>query len=283
MSKVAVVTDTIACLPPELAREYGIVIVPVCLIINGKSYRDGIDINNDEFWKQFDSMQSFSTNAALPGDFLNAFQEAGNKADDIACSLVSKAMSATFQSAVQGRELLKSDNPRLNVEIVDSRTATGAEGFVALEAARAAQAGKSLAEVVQVMQNMITRAKWVCGMETTKYIIKIGRAPKTVPTEIFLQMKPMIAQLHNTGMVEDAGVAPGKQECFQKMVDMVGENSDLTKPLHVIVHYTNNIEDGRQLVKMIEAKYKPVEIYLTPYSAVMCGTTGPCNAIAFFS
>jgi fatty acid-binding protein DegV len=120
-------------------------------------------------------------------------------------------------------------------------------------------------------------------METTKYLIKIGRAPKTLPIEVFQQIKPMIAMLHATGLVEDPGAARSKEESFQKMVDMIGQNTDLSKPLHVMVHYTNNIADGEKLVSMVKAKYDPVEIYLTPYSAVMCGTTGPCNAVAFFS
>ena len=283
MSKVAIVTDTISCLPPELVKEYGITIVPIFLLINGKSYRDQVDMNNDDFWKQFDTMQSFSTNAAIPGDFVTAFKEAGKQANDIVCTLVSKSLSATYQSAVQACELLKLENSRLNIELIDSRTATGAEGFIALEGARAARAGKSRVEVVEAMQDMIKRAKWVNSMDTTKYIIKIGRAPKTVPTEVFLQVKPMIAQLHNTGVVEDMGVARSKEESFQKMVDIVGQNSDLSKPLHVMVHYTTNIEDGRQLMEMIKARYQVAEIYMTPYSAVMCGTTGPCNAVSFYS
>jgi DegV family protein with EDD domain len=283
MSKIAIVTDTIACLPPRLVSEYGIRIVPVCILINGKSYRDGIDMNNEDFWKQFDSMQTFSTNAALPGDFVSAFEELGKEAEHIIVTLVSKALSATYQSAVQAREIMKGDKFKPEIDILDSRTATGAQGYVALEGARAARAGKSPAEVLQVMEDVITRAKWVTGMETTKYIIKIGRAPKTIPTEVFLQMKPMIAMLHNTGLVEDMGVARGKEECFQKLVDAVGQNSDQSRPLHVMVHYTNHIEDGQQLAKMVEDKYHPAELYLTPYSAVMCGTTGPCNAIAFFS
>jgi len=283
MSNVAIVTDTISCLPPELVKEYGITIVPIFLLINGKSYRDQVDMNNDDFWKQFDTMQSFSTNAAIPGDFVTAFKEAGKQAKDIVCTLVSKSLSATYQSAVQACELLKLENSRLNIELIDSRTATGAEGFIAVEGARAARAGKSRVEVVEAMQDMIKRAKWVNSMDTTKYIIKIGRAPKTVPTEVFLQVKPMIAQLHNTGVVEDMGVARSKEESFQKMVDIVGQNSDLSKPLHVMVHYTTNIEDGRQLMEMIRARYQVAEIYMTPYSAVMCGTTGPCNAIAFYS
>jgi fatty acid-binding protein DegV len=93
----------------------------------------------------------------------------------------------------------------------------------------------------------------------------------------------MIAQLHDTGFVEDMGAARGKEECFQKLVQMVGENTDLTRPLHVNVHYTNNIADGRRLLEMVKARYNCAEIYLTPYSAVMCGTTGPCNAISFYS
>jgi DegV family protein with EDD domain len=228
-------------------------------------------------------MQTFSTNAALPGDFVNAFRAASREADSIVCTLVSKALSATYQSAVQAVEILKAEIPNLNVQILDSKIATGAQGYVVLEGAKAAKAGKNLNDVVEIMQDISKRAKWVNSMETTKYLIKIGRAPKTIPTEVFLQVKPMIAMLHHTGLVEDAGVARTKEESFQKMVNMVGENSDLTRPLHVMVHYTRSIEDGKLLVEMIKAKYQPIELYMTPYSAVMCGSTGPCNAIAFYS
>jgi DegV family protein with EDD domain len=283
MSHVAVVTDTISCLPSDLVKQYGIKVVPTVLLINGKSYRDQIEIKADDFWKQFDSMQTFSTSAVMPGDFIKIFQEAGKESSDIVCTLVSKAMSATYQTAVRSREMLKSENPQLNIEIVDSKTAAGAEGFVALEGARAAQAGKGLSEVVRVMQDLTVKVKWVCGLETTKYLIKAGRAPKTIPTEVFLQVKPIIAQIHGTGMVEDAGVARGKEECFQKLVQLVGENTDLTRPLHVNVHYTQNIEDGLKLMEMVKAQYKCEEIYLTPYSPVMGGSVGPCNAISFYS
>jgi DegV family protein with EDD domain len=283
MSKIAFVTDTISYIPPHLLKEFKIRLVPTCLIIDGKSYRDGIDIDNDEFWNRFDSMKTFSTAAASTGDFVNVFKEAGKDADTVICTLVSKALSATNTAAVQAKKIVQEENPKANIEIIDSKTGTGAEGFIVLEGARAARDGKSLAEVLEVMQVMITRAKWVNAMETTKYLIKIGRAPKTLPIEVFQQIKPMIAMLHATGLVEDPGAARSKEESFQKMVDMIGQNTDLSKPLHVMVHYTNNIADGEKLVSMVKAKYDPVEIYLTPYSAVMCGTTGPCNAVAFFS
>lgn len=283
MPEVAIVTDTIACLPPEVVKEYGITVIPIVLTIDGKSYRDMIDMNNKDFWERFESIKSFGTSAPSPGDFMAAFKAAGKTSNEIVCTLVSKALSATYQSAVQACSFLKAENPALKVDIVDSRTAIGAEGFVVLEGARAARAGKSKAEVIETMQDMIKKVRWINGMETTKYIIKIGRAPKTVPTEIFAQLKPMIAQLHNTGVVEDIGVARSKEECFQKIVDTIGQYADPGKPLHVNVHYTDNIENGHKLTEMIKAKYQVAELFLTPYSAVLCGTTGPCNAVSFYS
>ena len=282
MSRVAVVTDTISCLPPEAVEEYRIIVVPTVLVIDGKSYRDQIDMNNDEFWKQFESMRSFSTSSPSPGDFLAAFKKAGKDTNEIVCVLVSKALSGTYQAAMQACAVLKADNSPLNIDVMDSRTAIGAEGFIALEGARAARAGIGKSEVVYVMQDMTTKVKWINSLETSKYIIKIGRAPKTVPAEVFLQLKPMIAQLNNTGVVEDVGAARSKEESFEKMVDTIGKYSDPGKPLHVNVHYTNNIEDGRKLTEMIKAKHSVAEVFLTPYSALLAGTTGPCNAVSFY-
>ena len=80
-------------------------------------------------------------------------------------------LSATHEAAVQGAETIKSENPNINIEIVDSKTATGALGFVVLEAARAAKAGKSLADVVQVVQDMLSRVKFFMSPDTLKYLI----------------------------------------------------------------------------------------------------------------
>ena len=65
MPKVGIVTDSISSLTPEKVKEYGIRIVPVSLNINGKSYRDLIDLTPDDFWKMFPGIKEFSTGALL--------------------------------------------------------------------------------------------------------------------------------------------------------------------------------------------------------------------------
>jgi DegV family protein with EDD domain len=280
---VVIITDTNNCLPPELIQELDIRIIPLRLIIDGKEYRDQIDIHTDEFWKGFDDYEQISNAPPTPGDFLEAFKEAGRRTDSIACVLVSKALSAVYKMAVVAAEIVSSENPTLKIQVIDSKTAAGAQGFIALEAARAARAGKSLVEVVRVIQDMVGRAKWVCAVETTKYLIKSGRVPAVLAQKGMLDLKPIIAQLHGTGLVENLGMVKSKPEYFLKLMEVLGENIDINRPLHAMVHYTNNYADGQELIAMVQTKYLCEEIYLTPYSPVLSWTSGPSLAISFFS
>lgn len=283
MSKVGIVTDSICCLPEELIKQYGIRIVPLPLSINGKTYRDKFEITTDEFWKMFPSMKEFTTGAPPLGEYTQVFEELAKSTDSIACFLVSKSLSATHEAAVQAKETFKKQNPKINIEVVDSRNAAGAQGFTVLEAARAAESGKSLAEVVEVAQSMIPRAKFVCAMETLKYLIRSGRAPKTAVIGDMLQVKPIIGMVNNTGIVENLGRAMGKQKVMAKMVEMVKEYTDTTKPLHINAHYTNDIKDGEKVRDMVTSQFKCEEVFLTPYTPVMCGHTGPVVALSFYS
>lgn len=151
MARVRIVTDTTSCLPPELIQKYGITIIPCGLVIDGIPYRDCIDITLEQICLLFQDMKKQPTTSAIsPGDFLNVFKELGETTDSIVCILVTKALTATQESAYQARRLIRPENPALNIEIVDSKTSAGALGFIVLQAARAAEEGKDIAQVVQV-------------------------------------------------------------------------------------------------------------------------------------
>jgi len=153
-------------MPPDLINRLNIRVVPMGLIIDGQSYRDQVDIQPDEFWARFNTIKKFTSSAPTPGDFVKAFNEVARETNRIACVVISKALSATYQSAVQAREIFKVENPQVNIEIIDSKAFTGAEGFVAIEGARAAQAGQTLSGVVEVMQDIVGRVKSIAGLET---------------------------------------------------------------------------------------------------------------------
>ncbi len=283
MSKIGIVTDTTSCLPPELVKEYDIRIVPVGLVIGGKHYQD-TDLTNEEFWQLFYAANgSTSTTAVSPGDFASVFEELSKSCDSIVCIVVSKALSATFTAATQGKELVREKNPEIKIEIVDSRTSTGALGFVVIETARAARAGKSFDEVVQVANDMIPRVKFVTAMDTLKYLIKSGRAPKTAVIGDLLGVKPIIGMVSNTGLVENLGRVRGKQKALAKIVELAREHIEPGKPVHAMFHYTDGVAAGETLREMITSQIDCTEVYLTPYTPVMASSTGPVVAFAFYT
>jgi DegV family protein with EDD domain len=283
MAKVGIVTDTICCLDPEKVKEYGIRMVPVSLNINGKTYRDLVELTPDGFWKMFPGIKEFSTSAPAIEEYTSIFKELGQATDSIACTFVSRALSATGEVALQAREIFQKEHPGVKIEIIDSRTAAGAQGFITLEMARAAEAGKSLAEVVQVANEMIRKVRFVCALETLKLLIKIGRAPKTAYMGELFGVKPIIGMVNNTGLVENLGRARGMEKTMHKMVELMGQYVDANQPAHVAVHYSNSVSDGEALKKLVTSRFNCTELYFTPYSPVMCGAVGPTVAVAFYA
>lgn len=283
MAKVAIVSDTISCLPPDKLQEYGIKLVPVVMTIDGKPYRDVVDMNPDDFWKMFPEIKELTTAAPALGDYTKVFEELSQTTDNIVCTVVSKALSATYEVAVQARDMFVKEHPNVKIEIIDSRTAAGAEGFIVLEMAKAAETGKSLEEVVQVGNEMIPRVRFVCALETMKLLIKIGRAPKTAYMGELFQVKPIIGMVNNTGLVESLGRARGMEKTMVKVVELMGQYLTPDKSAHVFVHYTNSISDGEKLKNLVTTKFNCTELYFTPYSPLMGGAVGPVIAAAFYS
>ena len=283
MPKIGIVTDTTSCLPPELVKEYDIRIMPVGLVIGGKHYQD-TDLTNEEFWQLFYAANgSTSTTAVSPGDFASVFEELSKSCDSIVCIVVSKALSATFTAATQGKELVREKNPEIKIEIVDSRTSTGALGFIVIETARAARADRSFEEVIQVANDMIPRVKFVTAMDTLKYLIKSGRAPKTAVIGDVLGVKPIIGMVSNTGLVENLGRVRGKQKALAKIAELAREHIEPGKPVHAMFHYTDGVAAGETLREMITSQIDCEEVYLTPYTPVMASSTGPVVAFAFYT
>jgi DegV family protein with EDD domain len=283
MPKVAIVTDTISCIPPDLVKKFNIHVIPANLVIDGKNYRD-TELTNDEFWKLFyQTKNQITTNAVNPSDFEALFSQLAKNSEGIVCILVSKQLSATNNSAQRAKETLKQKIPALKIEIIDSASATGAQGFIVLEAARAAQAGQAFNEVVKIAQEMTSRVKFLTVMQTLKYLIRSGRAPKSAVIGNWLHVKPIIGMVNGSGLVENLGRERGNDKAIEKIVGMVKDYTDTTKPLHVMVHYTDGIAIGEKIKDMVTSRYNCSEVYLTPYTPVMTSQTGPVVAIAFYS
>ncbi|MFC1918536.1 DegV family protein [Chloroflexota bacterium] len=285
MPKVSIVTDSTNCLPAELIKEYDVRVVPYHIIMEGKDCRDQVDITPAEFWQRFSSLKELSTTGVpSPAELENIFTELAKNTDSIVCIHISKTLSAILETVNVAKEIVMENHPNLKIDYIDSRNSAGALGFIVLEAARAAKSGKNSADIIKIAQDLVPKVKLMFALDTLKYLIKGGRAPKTAVVGEFLQVKPIISIDSDTGLVTSLGKERGKRKAMLKMVDMVKDYANVSKPLHVIVHYTDCIEDGIELREKITSRYKCTdEVYLTDLTPVMTAHTGPAVGLSFYS
>ena len=271
--KVAIVADSIACLTKELVEQYGITIAPIPITFQGKIYRDWVDITPTEAYELFlKDPDSFKTAGASPGIFLEAYRQASKRAKNILCITISAKISGACEAAKQAVEEARKEMPQLSIEVMDSQTVTASEGLVALAAARADEAGKSLAEVVKVAEEMRDRVTFLALLDTIRHVYRTGRIPKiAAQAGSMLGIKPILTS--SGGLIKFAGAVRSRAHGIEKLLKImrgkVGES-----PAHVIVMHAYAPEDAEKLKERVAAEFNCAELWITEFSPVMGYATG---------
>lgn len=134
MVKIAVITDSVGCLTPELLQKYGIIVAPVQITWDRKTYRDGVEMTAQEFYRRLRTSKTLpTTSSGIVGEYVQIFEGLRGKVDGALVLTFSSGLGVSYASAGNARDIVK----ELPVEIIDTRTIMMAQGFVVLEAAKA--------------------------------------------------------------------------------------------------------------------------------------------------
>jgi DegV family protein with EDD domain len=274
LPKVAIVTDSVACLTRELVEQYGISILPVYFYFGDKLYRDWVDITPSEAYELFlKDPTAFKTSGINPTDCLETYRQVSNHYTDILCVTLSSKLSMVYNSALEAEESAKGELPQTSIVVVDSRTATAAEGFVALAAARAAEAGKSLDEVVKRAEAVRDKVCVVALMDTIRYVYRSGRIPKiAAKAGSMLNIKPVMTI--SSGSVRFRGAVRSREHGVERVIKITKDRVK-QKPVHMAVMHAYAPADAEKLKEIVSAEFNCVELWVTEFSPVMgyaCGT-----------
>ncbi|MFC2015053.1 DegV family protein [Chloroflexota bacterium] len=200
---IKIVTDSTSDLPAALAQEKGITVMPVYVNFGSETYRDRVDIFEDEFYSKLEnSSQQPSTEPPTPEDFADVYRSISNEADGIVSIHVSTKLSATCNSAQRGRELANTDCP---IEIIDSETVTMGLGLLVLAAQDYVNSGKSFNEVTEEIKRMISSIQLLGLLDTLKYLAEGGRIGKaSALLGSVLSIKPLLT-------ISDGEIVPAGQ------------------------------------------------------------------------
>lgn len=283
MGKPGIITDSIHGLSPDLIKQHDIRVAPMGVNVNNKGYRDMVDIMPADIYKLLKEMKTpGTTSAPSPGDFLNLYEALAQGTDSILYIGVSKALSAIHDVADQARRIFQEDHPGVIIELVDSKNCLGALGYMALEAARASESGKSLKEVVELVQGMEPKVKYVAILQTLEHLVRIGRMPRNALSAQTSSLRPIIGMTDESGSVQNITAAP-RQQALQKLMQLAGKHIDSTRPVHAIIHYSEDKAEAEELKTLFTKTYNCVEFYMTEYSpAALCGT-GLMTGLSFYN
>ena len=274
-TKVAIVTDTTACIPQEMVSKYGIELVPVDFIFGDEVYRDGIDMSPAEFYARLRQAKKLpTTSGSLPGPFLEAYRRASQRAGSILCITAPSKLSGMFNSAQLAAKTAKEALPNVVIELLDCSTAAAGQGLVVLSAARAAALGKNLAEVVATARRVMPRVNLFATLDTLRYLVKGGRVPKAAGlASSLLQIKPIFTI--NSGEALPVVNVRTISSAIKRMLKIMEQKTVKGQPLHVAVMHADSLDKAMALSKEISHRFDCTELFITEFTPVMGVHTGP--------
>jgi DegV family protein with EDD domain len=245
MMAVQVITDSTADMPDGMAEELGIRVVPIYLRFGDKFYRDGLDISKDEFYAMLETAPVHpATSQPNPEDFSAVYKECCRNKDGAVSIHISSRISGTYNSANIAKKTLENCEC---LEIIDSRFNSGGLGLVVTAAAKAAQAGAALSEVVNEAKKAVNSVRMFGMFETMKYLARSGRVNKTIAAASrILNVMPLLT--FHEGEIVRAGLVRSINKGMEKIYEFVKSNAPVAD---ITIVHSKVIEQALELKRKL--------------------------------
>ncbi|XCP86439.1 DegV family protein [Roseburia hominis] len=222
-------------------KEKNMELLPISIAIGEKTYVDGIDMGRDEFYEILERSGEFpKTSQPSPQEFLDVFEDAKEKGDELICILLSSGLSGTRQTAVMAKSMVDYEQ----IHIIDSLSATYTIKEMADYACKLRADGKTAKEIVTAVEEMKSKVKVVAALDTLEYLGRGGRISKTVATiGDMANIKPIIT-VTEKGEIGMLGKCIGRNKAISYIIKHLQElEIDPDFPVYVIYSYgTDNCQ-----------------------------------------
>jgi len=268
-----IVSDRGMDMAPEQMAGLDIHLVPLTLTLDGKTYRSGVDIQPDEFYRLLSATESFpTTSQPSAGDFAELYRKLAVTDPEILSIHISSGLSGTLSSARTGAKMV----PEANVTHVDTKTLSGAEGWQVEAAARAAKAGWDKEKILALLERISAATDTIYTLATIKYLIHGGRIShiKGLLAQV-LNIKPLIGVEKVNGTYVQQGQARSLEKAILKLADHVAERYAPGTLMRFQVLHGHNAEGAAMLRERLDKLFKCTWLPTSSIAPVLGAHTGP--------
>jgi DegV family protein with EDD domain len=273
MSDISLVTDSTAYIPNDLVSQYGLSVAPQILVWGDETYRDGIDIQPDDFYTRLKTAKTMPTTSQVPVlELKNTFERLVNRGSNVLGVFLSAKLSGTMQSAAQALDEMGGAAEK--VTVIDSKATAMALGFLVLAAARAAKDGASIADCRQIVEKGIDHVGVYFAVDTLEFLHRggrIGGATRFIGSA--LNLKPILAL--RDGRVEAEDRVRTKAKALDRVFDLVAANVRGQSNVRIATLHANAQAEAQGLLDRATAELAPIETVFAAVSPVVGAHAGP--------
>ncbi len=272
--KIKIVCDSLCDIPQEIANKEYIEIVPLRVLLEGKTYKDGIDISKEELYKIMKTSEILpKTSHVTEEEFSKVFQNYIDQDYEIICITGSSKSSRTFSSASLAKENIKEGKDRIH--LFDTLNLSLGSGQYVIKACELREKEFKSEEIIENLEKLRDSVCLLFAPSTLDYIYRGGRVSVTTATiGSMLNLKPILS--FPKGEAKIIEKVRGTKAAITKMIDiLIEKNNGNFEDKIITIGYGDNIEEFKELEAEVKERIKAKKIYFTKGGACICTHTGP--------
>jgi DegV family protein with EDD domain len=266
---IKIVTDSTADVPEELMKRYDIRQVPINIQFGTETYQEGIEIDRPTFFRKLEEVMPTSSQPS-PGQFAEVYKELAEQGHSILSIIITSKHSGTYQSAVLAKSML----PEADIEVFDTLSISIGTGYQVLAAARAAEEGQSMGEIIQLLEGIRSRMFLYLTPATLKYLQRSGRVGKLAGAlGALLNLKPVIKV--EDGLLEAFQNVRTRSKAIDRMVELTAEAVGTTEPVKLGIPHAEAPAEAEELRERLERTFNCNEMHVVDLACSLTVHGGP--------
>jgi DegV family protein with EDD domain len=266
-----IVMDSAGEIPEEWRSEFDVEVIPVHIQFENKTYQQGVDLSNDDFYRLADSSGAIpKTSQPTPQQFVEFYKRIAQASDTILSLHVTGKLSGTFNSAVLAAQELKN---KLNIIPFDSGSGSAALGFMCKEVRQLDRAGATIQAIVNRLNVIRQNVNVVLTLDTLEYARRSGRV-KALPAALatLIKIKPII--ILKDGALDMKERVRTRQRAINRVLEIIHQRVD-NRLVNVAVVHSQSLEAARQLMQKVKETLRINEAIISDLSIGVAANLGP--------
>ncbi len=275
-----ILVDSSCDIPQEVAAKAGIVVVPMPVYIDGKSFLEGVDIFTDRFYADFQSYKELpKTSQPNPNELRAIYENLLEQGHEIVAIHLSSGLSSTYQTAVMVKDMCSQPD---KIHVIDSLGASLGFGLLAYLASEIVKQDAEWAVIEQQLLQVRNNMCYVFTLDTLEYLVKGGRVSKTAGFVAgLLDVKPIL-HINDEGKIDVFGKVRSRKAAIRKLIELMEQEAVNPENQIVAISHAACQEEAEALASEVRQKFNVKDIIMGEIGCVVGSHVGPGTLALFY-